>query len=777
MPQLSIDLTKGTRTRVRPHRMGGRGPRGQRVGMNNRYITRDGRPWLPSMGEFQYSRYPAELWDEELRKIKAGGVDIVPTYAFWIHHEEEEGAFDFSGRRDVRRFVELCAKHGLWVMMRVGPFCHGEARNGGLPDWIYGRGFELRRNDTRYLFYAKRLYREIGRQLRGLWFKDGGPIIGLQCENEFMDSAAPWETTHNTGMMYTPKGADGLKHLMTLKRMAKAADLDAPLHTCTGWGASPIDSWQFLPMFGGYGYYAWLDDPATQEPTSFFLFRDMPNRENAKFDPRSVPFACCEIGAGMQVFYKNRPVVPPESVEAMHVVQLGSGSNLMGYYVYHGGTNPVGRHSFFNEHRCPRISYDFQAPLSEFGRARPHYGLLRRQFLFLQAFGERLAPMEVAITPEVAGGKPADKEIIRWVVRSKGSAGFIFLNNFQDHVEMPEQRDLVFSLTAAGGESVTLPASGRGLTLQSGVAAILPFKFDMDGLLLKSATVQPLTRIEHGETAHYFFFAPRGFAAEYAFDSSTFSDVRLQQATSRKSDALTLIDAIPGSGNLLTFTLPGGKRVLVTTLTAEQSTRFWKARIAGSERVFLSQSQLIFGERTVELRQTGEEKMSFAVYPALKTRSRTNADGIFQVHAARARRKSVKLSVRKVSDGKVAVRIARDALKGVGEVYLQIDSVGDTGSAYLDGKLIHDHFWNGSTWEIALRPFAPRIMQEELVLVLTPLRKGGGAKVQYTSMAAMQVVSEDEVMEFRRISAVVEYAATVRVGEKLPAKGDRPRSR
>src|SRR5688572_32288011 len=48
-------------------------PSGQTIGANSQYLTRDSKPWLPIMGEFHYSRYPEELWEKELLKMKAGG--------------------------------------------------------------------------------------------------------------------------------------------------------------------------------------------------------------------------------------------------------------------------------------------------------------------------------------------------------------------------------------------------------------------------------------------------------------------------------------------------------------------------------------------------------------------------------------------------------------------------------------------------------------------------------------------------------------------------------
>ena len=132
---------------------------------------------LPVTGEIHYSRYPAEQWEQAILKMKAGGLTIIPTYVFWNIHEEKEGVFDWNGNRDLRRFVELCKKHDMDVIVRIGPFCHGEIRNGGLPDWLFARPVEVRSNDVNYLKYVERLYNEIAVQLKKLYYKDGNLIF------------------------------------------------------------------------------------------------------------------------------------------------------------------------------------------------------------------------------------------------------------------------------------------------------------------------------------------------------------------------------------------------------------------------------------------------------------------------------------------------------------------------------------------------------------------------------------------------------------------------
>jgi beta-galactosidase GanA len=106
--------------------VGGRSPDGHVLSANSRYLVLDGTAWFPVTAEFHFSRYPEAHWEEEILKMKAGGVQIISTYIFWIHHEELEGQFDWSGQRNLRRYV--------WI--RVGRWAHGEVRNGGLPDWL-----------------------------------------------------------------------------------------------------------------------------------------------------------------------------------------------------------------------------------------------------------------------------------------------------------------------------------------------------------------------------------------------------------------------------------------------------------------------------------------------------------------------------------------------------------------------------------------------------------------------------------------------------------------
>lgn len=81
---------------------------GEKVQVNNQYLTKDGEPWMPTYGELQFSRYPCEFWEDAILKMKSAGFYGISTYVFWNHHEEIENKWDWTGRRNLRRFLQLC---------------------------------------------------------------------------------------------------------------------------------------------------------------------------------------------------------------------------------------------------------------------------------------------------------------------------------------------------------------------------------------------------------------------------------------------------------------------------------------------------------------------------------------------------------------------------------------------------------------------------------------------------------------------------------------------
>ena len=439
----------------------------------------DGHRVVPVMGEVHYSRIPVAEWRQEVKKMKEGGVTMIATYVFWNHVEEEEGIFRWDGQRNLRHFLEICSKEQMPVILRMGPFCHGEVRNGGIPDWMFEKDCKLRDRNPVFLSYAETLYRQIFSQVQGLQWKDGGPIIAAQFDNE-----------------YRGRG----EYLMDLKHIAQKIGFDLPFYTRTGWPelATPVPFGEMIPLYGDYADGFWdrtlgETDGNYYKAFNFKAFRsstaiatEQLGKQKAKVNDgdEEYPYFTCELGGGMMQAYHRRPYIYPEDAYSMALVKLGSGSNLLGYYMYHGGTNPEGK-TYLNENQrtkgtnyndMPVKNYDFQAPLGEFGQKNTHYYMLRPLHLFMQNWGETLAEMEASF-PASQDIKKGDDSHLRWAVRSKGNSGYIFINNYERLQNLSVKKNVV--LKACG---VILPK----LSIPAGCMAIFPV--NVDGI--KYATAQ-----------------------------------------------------------------------------------------------------------------------------------------------------------------------------------------------------------------------------------------------------------------------------------------------
>ena len=453
---------------------------GQTVTWDKYSLIVGGRRVCPVMGEIHYSRVPAAEWQREVQKMRQGGVTILATYVFWNHVEEQEGVFNWSGQRSLRDFLEVCKQEQMPVVLRIGPFCHGEVRNGGLPDWLFSKGCRMRSQDSVFLSYTERLYRQVFTQVQGLQWKDGGPVMAAQFDNEYRGSG---------------------DYLMALKAMAQGVGFDLPFYTRTGWPelSKPVPYGEMLPLYGDYADGFW-DKETTEcvgnyyKAFNFKAFRsstaigtDLLGRQEAKVSDgdNQYPYFTCELGGGMATAYHRRPYIYADDTYSMALVKLGSGSNLLGYYMYHGGTNPVSTTGItLNETQrtlgtanndLPQLTYDFQAPLGEFGQTNESFFRLRPLHLFMHDYGELLATMD-AHFPASQNLKKGDDSSLRWAVRSQQAetngqqpAALIFINNYERLQSLSVKRNV--QLEACG---VTLPR----LTIPAGCMAVFPVNID-----------------------------------------------------------------------------------------------------------------------------------------------------------------------------------------------------------------------------------------------------------------------------------------------------------
>ncbi len=589
--QYKIDLGKVTPPTVKYLQLGRNGPVGKEIRINNLYLEEGGIPQLPVMGEIHYNRMDSRYWRDALLKMKASGIDIVATYCIWSLHEEFEGELSWEGHLNLRRFIELCKELDMKVHLRFGPYCNAEIKNGGLPDWIVNnKNLITRSNDPLYLEYTRRWYQAVYDQVKGLLWKDGGPVMALQLENEYV----------RPGMI--------VSHLLNLKKMAVEIGFDVPLYSMTHWMDSEYPKGEIVPYAGFYIEAPWTASGKDEIPTSnfeFFTYNRLSDNigtdiikiegdvESLSGENNDSPFFTCEIGVGTTAFYQRRAVVPEEMAGENINLRLGCGANMMGYYMYTGGTNPVGKISTYQS-SGPRISYDYQAPIREFGTLGTVMQETKKYNYFMNDFGTALAPA-VAYLPTTN----QDRDNLQWAVRLNGNTGYLFCSNYLYKHSRKDYKNVQFSIKLKD-ETIRIPR--QKVTVKNGTYFLWPFNQELSNVLLKYSTTQPVCSLKEGNNHTYFFFEDDAIPGEYLIENKDIRNIEVKNGSYRKEKDRYFINQLtPGKECIIKITKENGSTVRFVTLTEEESDHIWKGTIKGKKFVAITNSSLIYDNDKITL--------------------------------------------------------------------------------------------------------------------------------------------------------------------------------
>ncbi|MGR0220727.1 beta-galactosidase [Agromyces sp. ZXT2-6] len=684
--------------------------RHDRVALTNRYVELDGHPAIPVSGELHYSRVPRSEWRERLQLMRSGGVTVVSTYVIWIHHEPERGRIRFDDGLDLAAFVRVAAEVGLDVVVRIGPWVHGEVRGGGFPDWVAAASVRHRTDDPAYLDLARGWYAAIGRELAPLCGPDS-PIVGIQVENELIDQP---------------------DHLATLVGLAREVGLSAPIWAATAWDGAELPPDVVMPVFGGYADGFWVDADAPW-PSSFrshFRFShdwddpgigadvrgasaettettDAAPRARAAASP-DFPVATCELGGGMATAYHRRPLPSALDLAAVANAKLGSGSNWQGYYMYAGGLN-LGdgmqeslATGYPND--LPRFDYDFHAPVGAAGTLAQSHAALRIQHAFLAAFGERLAPMAARLPERMPQGDD-DRDTLRWAVRSEGDAGFLFIGHHQPFEPLSPVEDVRIEVALASGPVLVPSADRPPLTIPPGTVARWPLGLALGGAIVEWATASALTLLDGDRPTLVLLAEPGVPAAVSVRTDATSASLLLDAAPDRATlhrvhDRVAALDVLvlPAgwADDLWVLDSPSGERMLLRSPAplwldgAALAARSDRAPdVLRYEPASGDFTRLAFeGDDAPELevaaepaRDAGTPLPSYGGTPA-----RRAAPSPAQLDAAASAHRLVGLG---------------DPVAGVRRT-LEVRWAGDVAALEVDGVTVADRFWDGTRWFVDL---------------------------------------------------------------------------
>ncbi len=318
----------------------------RRLEMYEKQFWLDKQPLTILAGAVHYFRVVPEYWRDRLLKLKAAGLNTLETYVAWNVHEPQPGKFAFSGMYDLEAFVRLAAELDLHVLVRPGPYICSEWDMGGLPAWLLKDGnMQLRCSYQPYLDAVERFFDALIPRLVPLQSTHGGPILGLQVENEY--------GSYGNDQSYLRWLAQGLER----------RGIDVPLFTSDGG-----TDWM---LQGGT-----LPDAFK---TVNFGSRSQENFRKLQAYQPDLPFMCMEFWNGwFDHWGEEHHTCPAAEVAAEVDSMLRQGASI-NFYMFHGGTN----FGFFNGANCfdtyePTItSYDSHAPVGEAGELTEKYHAIR----------------------------------------------------------------------------------------------------------------------------------------------------------------------------------------------------------------------------------------------------------------------------------------------------------------------------------------------------------------------------------------------------------------
>jgi len=351
-------------------------------------FLRDGKPHQIISGAVHYFRIPADLWRDRLLRLKALGCNTVETYVAWnFHQPHADRPADFSGDRDLGRFLDLAAELDLDILVRPGPYICAEWDNGGLPAWLLADDrvtATLRTNDPDYLRHVDAWFDTLLPIVVDRQADRGGRVVGVQIENEY----GSYGNDHD----YLSHLRDGL-----LRR-----GVTALLFTSDG----PTE----LMLSGGrVGEHLATVNFGSRQAESFALLdRLQPGR----------PGMCMEFWNGWFDHWGAEHHTRDAASAAAELKGMLADGRSVNLYMAHGGTSFgtwAGANASETGELQPTVSsYDYDSPIAEDGRTTAKFEAFRQVIAEHTGVTAPRPPADPQIQPEqtIAVTEGVDLQIV-----------------------------------------------------------------------------------------------------------------------------------------------------------------------------------------------------------------------------------------------------------------------------------------------------------------------------------------------------------------------------
>jgi len=356
-------------------------PHPDRIRYDGQCLTIDGKDTLIYSGAFHYFRCPKPLWHDRFQKIKEAGFNAVETYVPWNWHEPQmpSSLKDFSkvDLTDLRDWLNMAEELGFYIIIRPGPYICAEWDTGGFPQWLLTKqlaswkGEWLRSDEPTFLAWSKHWYDAVCPVLANHQItrkRPGEPgIILFQLENEY-DYA---------------RFSDPVKvrHLKALGEAALANGIDVPLFTCWTHQIRGQTDPVLSQVFDACNFYPRWRVEGELRPAITKLRAEQPDAPLATTELQGGWF--CEVGGRLS---QDQEGVTAAQIQNLTLFALQIGDTLLNYYMLFGGSN-LGDSAARNL----TTTYDYNAPIREWGGVDARYQRVKAIGAMLREHGSRLA--------------------------------------------------------------------------------------------------------------------------------------------------------------------------------------------------------------------------------------------------------------------------------------------------------------------------------------------------------------------------------------------------
>ena len=710
------------------------------------YLVIDGKPRFIYGGDFSYGRTKRCCWRERIAKMKACGMNTVTFYTPWIFHEPLEGLWDFEGDHDLAHFIDLIAEAGMFAIFRMGPFVHGEYRNGGLPQWLVDKlGSRVRTNDPEYLELTGRWYEKQLEIVLPRLVTRGGPIILVQLENELGSAGCKGDDIARGAV-----GAEeNVKHVLHYYKLIRSHGVDIPvvdINKIPDKG-SLMDG--LVDSGGGYPVNCFGSDGELWPFSTAWW--DKHERPKVTVETGSCMFArFYDVPAYRNTNSFQGPIIKPEIVEAFVQQNIAEGCNGVNVFVFNDGQH----YGPYNESMTAEANMNYQAPVTAVGTLRESYKALKRIGWFVRAFEQDLLRSQpnpgwakaasygiphpgVELGGDLFEGYEKEKESSSHLAHVKkvevlgrsttglnlSESNFLFMRNVKNHGThwLRDVRVLTNSAKLACEVHQEYPKRVQ-MELPPDTTKIMPFFVRVaPKTFLEYSTATLLDRRPFGDSVQVIAFATLDETIETRFAVPAHGEVKCSEGMLAIWESPTTVTVIgTPCSEIRVATIPSPVPVRYVLMDQKMAGEVWDIESPSGALVAASSLNILSSSCDGNTSMVNYESAESDFYLYLLTpecpelagdfvnfSGEYDADnGIYRGFGKLKTTSPVIDFVRRKNGSQLILEaeVNPEMLNGCEELVLHCEFDGSYGKAFLDDKLISDHsFGKFLFWEIGLR--------------------------------------------------------------------------